>query len=80
MINVWVTLVEHRYGTDILGVFKTRERAYARLEEWVDDNWDSEIGDTIPKPSDRQEKIHAYFDHLSDEGAIVEEAEFDPDP
>lgn len=55
---VWVTMYDHKHGTDI-EVFESEAAAEAYRQELVGDYWDDTMEEA--KPSDPKEAADAYF-------------------
>jgi len=56
--TVWVTMYDHKHGTDI-DVFYSEEAAEAYRQGLADDWWDEAMDE--PKPADPKEAADAYF-------------------
>ncbi len=68
-MNIFVTVWDHKYGTDI-AAFKTAEQAEEYRQEIAAEQWDDEIGGGEEKPTDPEDLADAYFgefDHFHNE-------------
>lgn len=83
-MKVWVTTVQHRHGTDVLGVFERREDAYDVLLGYVETYWNEAAysahqEDLIDKMNEVDDALSVYFGDLApDEDFDVDQVEFFP--
>lgn len=65
-LKVYVTIYEHRHGTDI-AVYATQALALAAKDEIADRWWEQEIGDTVPRPEGPVGTLgDAYFNEMGE--------------
>lgn len=62
--GVYVLLITHRFGTDVT-VHTTRRAARDDLHAYVQEEWERELGGTMPVDPD--EAIARYFEDVEDE-------------
>ena len=75
---VWVLLIEHRYGIDMYACAR-KDRAHARLADFVARWWAREMPSGLPMPKDPDERIRAYFEHMDGrESYILGKVEVEP--
>lgn len=63
--SVWLLQIDHRHGINTY-VCASNEIALGLLDEYVEEWWDSEIGDSVEKPALRDHRIEAYFDRMEE--------------
>lgn len=68
--------IEHQHGTDIT-IHRTREGALAKVDQFVADWWDTEMGEDDPMPEDAAEARQSYFEKVDESYIITDTAIFD---
>ena len=64
--TVWVLVIEHRYGFNHY-VNKTKEGMLSTLASYCEEWWDELDPEVGLLPSEQQEVIDVYFDHIYEE-------------
>lgn len=70
---LWVTVIDHRHGTDA-SVHPTRESGFNAVVEYVREWWPMELDDEA-MPTSPDEAVTTYFEHVHDEGYGITEAD-----
>lgn len=63
-------VIEHRHGTDVT-VHRSREGALAKVDQFVADWWDTEMGEDEPMPEDPAAARQTYFESVDDEDYLI---------
>jgi hypothetical protein len=63
-------IIEHNHGTDVT-VHRSREGALAKVDQFVSDWWDTEMGEDEPMPEDPAAARQAYFEAVGDENYLI---------
>lgn len=66
-MKLWLAQVIHKCGHDVLGLFKTKDKAIDALYNWVE-----EYRDWGNIPRNKLDAIDAYFSQKADEGVDYE--------
>src|SRR5687768_10062646 len=71
--SIWTVLLSHRHGNEV-HVFPSRNAALLWLAGYCERWWDDVPGD-LGMPTDPQERVDAYFEHVANELAHIEDHE-----
>jgi hypothetical protein len=72
-VPVHLCIIGHAHGVNF-DAFLSIEDSDTYLRDYVDDNWDEEIPDTVERPEDPAERVSVYFSRVSEEEYIQDEA------
>lgn len=65
-------VIDTPHGTNVT-VHRTREGALAKVDQFVSEWWDTEMGEDDPMPADPAVARQAYFENVGTESYVIED-------